>query len=193
MKTCTRCGETKAESEFYRIKQWFHGSCKRCHILRAKTWKQKNLTPDRKAWWTANRQAAKQRVKDEVFGAYGGYKCACCGETERTFLTLDHVNNDGAEWRRGKWKHGKGYAGHPTYTWLLRHNFPAGFQVLCMNCNWGKRMNKGVCPHQVKSNDYPLVGVGPSGPKRIAFRFKRDEEIVSSATKVAAVRTGTGH
>lgn len=51
---------------------------------------------------TCNRvycQAYRQRIKQKVFDHYGE-RCACCGETERLFLTLDHVNNDGAEHRR---------------------------------------------------------------------------------------------
>jgi hypothetical protein len=27
------------------------------------------------------------------------------------------------------------------------NGFPAGFQVLCFNCNQGRRLNHGVCPH----------------------------------------------
>lgn len=86
----------------------------------------------------------RNEVRDEVYRAYGGYKCSCCGETERAFLSVDHVNNDGAA-------HKKAFnlkTGEQMYRWLKRNNFPAGFQILCMNCNWGKRNNKGICPHQ---------------------------------------------
>ena len=88
------------------------------------------------------------RCRDEVFEAYGGYKCNCCEETERMFLSIDHVNNDGAEER----KSGK-YSGSGTafYTWLRKNNFPFGYQVLCMNCQIGKHKNGGVCPHQQKA------------------------------------------
>ncbi len=95
-------------------------------------------------------------VKDETFLAYGGYLCVCCGETEKSFLTLDHVNNDGADFRR-RISNGKPHTGggHQTYYWLRRHGFPSGHQVLCFNCQWGKRMNNGLCPHQARRNDYP--------------------------------------
>jgi hypothetical protein len=33
---------------------------------------------------------------------------------------------------------------------LRRNNYPEGFQILCMNCQFGKRMNNGVCPHTSK-------------------------------------------
>lgn len=90
-------------------------------------------------------------IKNDVFVAYGGWRCACCGETERSFLTIDHMQNNGSKLRR------LGIHGHSTdfYRWLKKCGFPSGFQVLCMNCQFGKRMNKGVCPHQVRCNDYP--------------------------------------
>lgn len=84
-------------------------------------------------------------LREQVFNAYGGYKCACCGETEPKFLTIDHIANDGAEMRRNG-VHSRG--GTPFYQWLRKNKFPDGFQVLCMNCNFGKHRNGGVCPHQ---------------------------------------------
>lgn len=88
-------------------------------------------------------------IKDEVFKAYGGWKCNCCGETERSFLTIDHMENNGSKLRR------EGVHGHSTqfYRWLRKGNFPEQFQVLCMNCQFGKRMNGGCCPHQARCND----------------------------------------
>ena len=114
------------------------------------------------------------RVKEAVFAAYGGFKCACCGEVEKKFLTLDHIENNGSVMRKQIYKGNKkgNTAGYHTYYWLARNGFPAGYQVLCMNCNYGKRMNKGVCPHKATCNDYPQVGVGSSDPKRIASHLK---------------------
>jgi uncharacterized OB-fold protein len=82
--------------------------------------------------------------KDTVYAAYGGYVCACCGETTPEFLTLDHVNNDGAKRRRED----KTGFGHGLYRWIIRNNYPPIFQVLCYNCNCGKKHNGGVCPHE---------------------------------------------
>lgn len=93
------------------------------------------------------------KLKRQVMDAYGG-KCACCDESELVFLTIDHIDGNGAEHRRemgakrageGRW----GQAGAPTYRWLRDNNFPSGFQVLCANCNCGKQWNGGICPHQV--------------------------------------------
>lgn len=95
------------------------------------------------------RQLAKQRgrdrvLKDRVFAAYGGYICRCCGEREYHFLSIDHINNDGAAHRK---EIGEKRGGRKFYNWLIKNGFPNGFQVLCMNCNWGKARNGGVCPH----------------------------------------------
>jgi len=92
----------------------------------------------------------RKKNRDAVFNAYGGYKCACCNEKEQSFLTIDHIKNDGASHRRElQTKIGKG--GTSFFQWLVTNNFPLGFQVLCRNCNWGKHANYGVCPHNNKS------------------------------------------
>ena len=87
------------------------------------------------------------RCRQEVYAAYGGYKCNCCGETEKMFLSIDHVHNDGAAMKKAKL-----YSGNGTgfYQWLRKNKFPSGFQVLCMNCQVGKHKNGGICPHKQK-------------------------------------------
>lgn len=103
-----------------------------------KEWMRRN--PD---WRQRNTKTRRDRIKDEVFMAYGGYECACCGETEPMFLTIDHIDNDGAEHRRAM----KSTGGSSFFAWLRTNGFPKGFQVLCRNCNWGKHANGGICPH----------------------------------------------
>lgn len=85
----------------------------------------------------------KRALKLEVFEAYGGAFCRCCGETHIKFLAVDHVNDDGAERRRK----GEG-VGHESYRWLKKQGFPPDRQVLCMNCNWAK--SRGGCPHEAE-------------------------------------------
>lgn len=91
--------------------------------------------------------ASRKQAKIDVFDYYGRV-CVCCGETIPKFLTIDHINNDGAEHRREIFGVNKGGAGLNFYLWLKRHGFPEGFQTLCMNCNFGRRMNNGICPHK---------------------------------------------
>jgi len=71
----------------------------------------------------------------------GTPNCACCGETEIQFLTIDHLNNDGA-------KHRKEINHRRIILWLIEKNFPEGYQVLCWNCNSGRHYNGGICPHK---------------------------------------------
>jgi len=92
--------------------------------------------------------ARNQATKDKVFAHYGGYICACCGETEEAFLSIDHINDDGASHRK------TAGSGSRFYWWVVRNNFPPGLQVLCWNCQWGKR-KFGTCPHQHKTNQAP--------------------------------------
>src|ERR1019366_4483037 len=46
-----------------------------------------------------DRRGRKTVTQEDFIAAYGG-KCACCGETERIFLTIDHIGGGGAEHRR---------------------------------------------------------------------------------------------
>ena len=98
-------------------------------------------------WQRDNRDRVKIRnrdrnlvLKQEVMDAYGG-TCTCCGVTELVFLSIDHMDGDGAARRRaGDHAHGKNF-----YGWLKENGYPAGFQVLCFNCNFAK--SNGGCPH----------------------------------------------
>jgi hypothetical protein len=90
------------------------------------------------------KQSEKRFVnKEKVFQQYGGYVCRCCGETMKECLSIDHMNNNGYFHRKEI-----GSQGSEFYRWLVKNNFPEGFQVLCMNCQFGKKHNKGICPHQ---------------------------------------------
>ena len=80
-------------------------------------------------------------IRKTVFDHYGN-KCVCCGETIEVFLTVDHIYNGGAEHRK------EVGSGIRLYKWLIDNDFPDGFQLLCRNCNWGKHVNNGICPHK---------------------------------------------
>ena len=85
-----------------------------------------------------------QQLKTDAMDAYGG-KCACCGEQELAFLTIDHVDGMGSIHRKTLPSSGRG---PDMYRWLKKNSYPSGFQVLCANCNLGKFINKGACPHE---------------------------------------------
>lgn len=155
LKQCSKCGEEKSLKEYYiRSTGKPHAHCKVCY---KKNVYARKRGPNRERVLEMDRVALRKRrknIKDEVFEAYGGYKCVCCGETEKLFLTIDHINNDGGEFRK-KELGSRTRAGYHSYRWLLSNGCPPDVQVMCMNCQHGKRMNHGVCPHQGTCNDYP--------------------------------------
>jgi len=104
-------------------------------------------SPARKSQAAERERLRYQAYRDIVIRAYGGH-CACCGETEPMFLEIDHINGGGNAHRRKI-----GRSSKATYYWLIKHDFPDGFQVLCSNCNQGKKRNGGICPHQ-KNGQY---------------------------------------
>ena len=190
LKVCATCGQEKPHSEYYRdTRKNLDGTrrpcfeCKVCTKVRVRKWV---VSQGPKHLERTNRVAVarRKRRKDLVFSAYGGYVCACCGETEKDFMTIDHINNDGADHRRQMSGLQRKGAGTHTYRWLEKNNFPPGFQVLCMNCQFGKRMCGGVCPHQARRNDHPVTGVESSDSKRIAPQV--GEDMILSVAKVTA-------
>ena len=84
-------------------------------------------------------------ARQEVINAYGG-KCACCGESDIWFLTIDHIDGGGRQHRQAI----AGGGGDKFYRKLREQGFPNDppLQVLCWNCNLAKHQ-RGVCPHQV--------------------------------------------
>lgn len=70
--------------------------------------------------------------------------CECCGLTRFEFLTIDHIDGGGKKHQRAVGR------GSTMYEWI-RRNWPDGLQVLCHNCNFGKRDNSS-CPHKRMNN-----------------------------------------
>ncbi len=73
-------------------------------------------------------------------------ECVCCGEKSNLiFLTLDHKEG------RKNVTHKKRLGGKDLYTWIIKNNFPSGYQTLCHNCNSAKSDSE-MCPHQRRLN-----------------------------------------
>ena len=79
--------------------------------------------------------------------------CVRCGFDDIRALCIDHIENDGKEHRKWVGKH--------IYKWLIDNNFPAGFQTLCMNCNWIKYREQGPTKPSKprKPRQYPILDV----------------------------------
>lgn len=116
---------------------------RRDNAVRAAEWNRANLERRREI----SRDSARRyraRIRAQVLEAYGG-KCACCGDENEVFLTIDHINGDGAEHRRAL---GGRTRANRVYLWLIDHGFPQeGFRILCRNCQEAY-YRLGTCPHQ---------------------------------------------
>lgn len=98
-----------------------------------------------------------QRLRTALFQFYGPW-CNCCGETQREFLALDHVHNDGNLERKNRWNFetqpetsrsaGKrSRRNSQLIREILRGERPKeNYQILCHNCNMAKSFY-GACPH----------------------------------------------
>lgn len=132
-----------------RVKAWEKINRPRMRELEAVRRKTTKYKEYQKQYYKNNKQKAREtslaeaaRLKDLVISSYGG-KCACCGEADKRFLSLDHVNNDGYIERKTL----KGSKG--SYRLARKENYPDRYQVLCFNCNCAKKNFGGVCPHKI--------------------------------------------
>ena len=84
-----------------------------------------------------------RKLKREVFSHYGKV-CECCGCDDIDMLSMDHIEGGGREQMDSNGING----GSCFYKWLKKKGYPPGLRVLCMNCNLGRFINGGVCPHK---------------------------------------------
>jgi|SRR6516162_7883854 hypothetical protein len=172
LKKCRTCKEPKPRSEFFahesrknkRGEPWLFAVCKTCTSSERKDRRKEKAAAGicwlcgkprdnktqkcsecvQKQYLSDKRRNAE--IKDMVFAAYGGYKCACpcgCDVTEPEYLHIDHINGGGV-------RHRKEIRTNQIYRWLMKNNFPAGYRVLCANCNTsrGRLGSDGLCPKE---------------------------------------------
>lgn len=71
-----------------------------------------------------------------------GAKCRCCGQSDSSKLTIDHLNGDGGVRRRLGER-----AGVDLCRKIVGGKIPlSDFQLLCWNCNYSKNLG-GICLH----------------------------------------------
>jgi len=107
-----------------------------------------------KKYYENNRESEKARRREyakkrrlTVLSHYSGLIpfCCCCGEKEVKFLALDHIKGGGNIHRK---EIAGGEMGGNMYQWIIKNDFPEGFQILCHNCNAAKGYY-GECPHKI--------------------------------------------
>ncbi len=114
-----------SHAEHYRkySRKWYRDNRKRA-IKKNNIWQRNNKQ------WFSNRF---RTLKIEVIKHYSKtLSCKKCGIDDIRVLSMDHINGGGN-------KHIKQIGGN-LYHWIKRKGFPSGFQVLCMNCQFIKRI-----------------------------------------------------
>jgi len=167
-KSCSACKVVKPYGDFYRNdsgrkKGTLASRCKECtkasmrqyhrskdrvkyaqemreYRVANKEW----LAPKMREWNAGFRK----RRREKVLAAYGDM-CACCYESEPSFLAVDHIFGGGRQ-------HIRSLGSVHFYDWLIRNNFPPGFRLLCHNCNQAKG-HYGTCPHERAAYDLPFA------------------------------------
>ncbi len=161
MPVCSECGKESAKVRL--------GLCNTCYSRRWRTvnperYKEKQreyrnryeaknfdkITANQRRYRDTHRQQLRdtanlktRMLKLEVIANYG-CACACCGESNPVFLTVDHINGGGMKDRASD------HGGWRFYTRLKKLGFPKDdYQLLCYNCNLAKGFF-GICPHEEK-------------------------------------------
>jgi hypothetical protein len=160
METCNVCGVVLTKQNFLSSRAKRHDYiCILCGRARAKTNYYKNrdhVHTQKKIWYKANQGRKTKferekyaRLKFEVLLHYTQVfdPTATSPHCNDPFhkhlpndplakdiraLSIDHINGGGN-------KHLKEIGQGKLYSWLKKHNYPPGYQVLCMSCQFIKR------------------------------------------------------
>lgn len=182
-KNCSKCNNAFPLSEFskdLKNKDNLNNVCKECTNHYSRNYC-KNMTPNLIENHKFMRMFRNIKLKHEIIYHYGS-RCACCGEKQIEFLTIDHINNDGHKQPIKERRH--------LYNWLKQNNFPNGFQVLCFNCNLSKYyMAKELpsiakCIHQRTDKDNCLLKNAytnkPQSSQTRRSRQQKEKQIVTN-------------
>lgn len=133
-KKCPKCSVEKEITEFSTRtmvkggKKYVMAECKKCSAERVRA--------------RYRMEVNSLKLRERCFELLG-HACVRCGFTDKRALQFDHIDGRGHEDRK---KHG----GQGLYRHILKIN-GNGFQVLCANCNWIKKVeNKEVASYVLK-------------------------------------------
>lgn len=116
----------------------FQVMCFNCNHLKYLAEKRANQLTTKKAAWARNKLRRKRLA---IMERFGGPVCVCCGDERYDVLTVDHIEGGGGDDRRK-------YPEVSLYRkFLLTEADVNKFRILCFNCNSGRAVNGGVCPH----------------------------------------------
>ena len=129
--------------------------------------KEHDSTPERKAYFKKYQQLPKYKagqkehadnIRLKILQTYSKRLsdsdipcCQCCEENFHIdFLTIDHITGRkqmDSELELVKLGYSSSCNSNELQKWIVKNNFPKGFQILCHNCNQAKWFY-GKCPHQ---------------------------------------------
>lgn len=138
LKRCAKCKAVKPLADFSANRRTGDGRqpyCRPCWADYMRAYYQAS-SPVAKAAVCERVRKTHQSLRKVVFDHYG-WACTCCGTSDDP--TIDHVNGDGMEHREQLFKGKRGGHGSQFYRWLIKNEFPEGFQTLCKPCNSSKK------------------------------------------------------
>lgn len=162
MKKCNKCGVEKLLAEFYTHNTASSGHQNKCSDC-CKKYSRKyssvrkslglcigcgnprtgpKFCDECRIEYNRYMKAKREEYRASIYKAYGS-RCACCGESEILFLSIDHVLGGGRQHRLNK-------SPYSVLVEIINKNFPKEFQLLCHSCNQGKNLNNGICPGSVE-------------------------------------------
>jgi Zn ribbon nucleic-acid-binding protein len=149
---CTICGVNKTSINTYKRTNYsLRSICKLCYSIICK----KRYINNKLSILCRTKKHSRV-VKQKVLKHYGKGVVACvkCGYNDTRALSIDHINGNGIEHLKsiGMFSNTRSGGGYQFYLWLIRNNFPEGYQTLCMNCQWVKRETNnelGVRPSSI--------------------------------------------
>ena len=133
MVKCRKCKVELTRDNWYPSRRkGYNKLCKKCCVEEQRNYRLKYPTK-----WRVYVQRAYLKLKMKVFTHYSTNppKCANCEFSNILALEIDHIHGGGNKHRRqiGCSSGGK------FYSWLIKNNYPKGYQDLCANCNRIKR------------------------------------------------------
>jgi hypothetical protein len=156
MKICRCCKLEKADKQFSpepRNTDKLDSYCRSCRANKRKLFRVNNpekVKAKTKEIYYKHQDVLMEKAKNghkntklEVFTRYsnGTPTCKQCGFSDLRALSIDHINGGGLKHRRLLGISG----GSGFYHWLKRNNYPEGYQVLCMNCQYIKKETNKEC------------------------------------------------
>jgi hypothetical protein len=146
-KTCKECSELLYENNTSGLckkhyRKWHYNNHQKEESKAARLW-MKKFKEDNPEEYRKRQTEHARRCRTRVMESLGN-RCECCGETTPQFLAIDHINGGG-----NKDRHTTGGAGFYNKVYKNVISGKHDYRILCHNCNHGRYLNGGICPHKM--------------------------------------------